>query len=160
MTALYIIIYLIGYVIAQRMLRHSFRNNYLLSKTYSWSKVVGTLILSTLSWIIVILWCAIELLNLEIWDKEPPKWMCLIPLICILLTACSKEVQEQVPECQAVTQRFKDTGELIIHWHNVCGEDLVRFRNYPKESPVAWCDNRIMILSIGKDTCKNNKMLY
>lgn len=77
-------------------------------------------------------------------------------LMAGLLGSCTKEaIGQPVPQCEAVTYIFKSTGDTIIHWHKVCGEDLTRFKSYPKESEVLpGCDSRIQVLIIGKDNCK------
>lgn len=76
-------------------------------------------------------------------------------VIIISIFACSKHVvSDPVEECQAITLKFKDTNEIIIHWCSVCDtedhKDLTRFRSYPKESPIAWCDSRIQVIVFDK----------
>lgn len=71
------------------------------------------------------------------------------------LFSCTKEaIGQPAPQCEAVTYVFKASGDTIIHWHKVCGEDLTRFRTMPKESVICPTDSRIQVLIIGKDNCK------
>lgn len=74
-----------------------------------------------------------------------------------LMGSCVKDsIGQPAPQFQAVTYVFKITGDTIIHWHKVGGEDLIRFQAMPKESEICPTDSRIQVLIIGNDNCKTN----
>lgn len=78
-------------------------------------------------------------------------------LASILLGSCSKGVGETLKNdgCMAVTLTFKETGDIIAHWHKVCENELAAFRAMPPEFPVhPICDLRVQKLVIGRDLCK------
>jgi len=74
----------------------------------------------------------------------------LIPILLItILNSCTKE--EIKPISQAVTLRYTDNGDTISHWCVVTGEDLERFRSYPRYD--TFCTGRVQEIIIGDDHC-------
>jgi hypothetical protein len=85
----------------------------------------------------------------------------LLFLLLLLFISCSKSDIQLSPNCQAVTYYIDSYDsnwkyiqtEVSIHWCNVCGEDLERFKSYEKLSQ--FCDEtKFMRLVIGKDSCQ------
>jgi len=78
----------------------------------------------------------------------------ILSLIAALffLTACTKEKQI-LPSCQAVTMRYTDNGDTIIHWCKVCDQELEYYRGMPKYQAI--CNTgRVQEIVIGDDKCK------
>lgn len=71
---LYIIIWLIGCVIAHRILRKWSRSESH-SGEYTWSKATWVLFFSLFSWVIIFGAGLVYIITLDIWDDKPPKWM-------------------------------------------------------------------------------------
>lgn len=85
----------------------------------------------------------------------------LIFILIVLLFSCRKGDIQLTPDCQAVTyyiDSYDDNWkylktEVSIHWCNVCGEDLERFKTYEKLSQFC-SETKLMRLVINKDTCQ------
>jgi hypothetical protein len=85
----------------------------------------------------------------------------LIFIFTVLLFSCRKGDIQLTPGCQAVTYYIDSYDEnwnyvktdVSIHWCNVCGEELDRFKSYEKLSELC-NENKFMRLVISEDTCQ------
>jgi hypothetical protein len=88
--------------------------------------------------------------------KDTNKYGCL-PLIILLIVViiigqtlfgCSKE---PLSTCANVSQVYRYSRKLVIDFGVVCGEDLTRFRSYPRYSELApGCDTTQLEIIIKK----------
>ncbi len=86
----------------------------------------------------------------------------LIFIFLVLLFSCRKGDLPLTSDCQAVTYYIDSYDanwkyvktEVSIHWCNVCGDELARFKSYDELSEIC-NENKFMRLVIGEDTCQN-----